>query len=87
MPDYQWRNKLWELKGVTSVNGADKSLQKAIKQIRKSPGGVILNLLEDVDMTVFEKQIFSRVRRSQIDGLDIMVILNGKLVMVLRYKK
>lgn len=38
-PDFLRNGKKWELKGARSVNGADKSLQHAIKQIQDTPGG------------------------------------------------
>ncbi len=85
--DYKWNHKLWELKAARSINGADKSMQKAIKQIQDDPGGVILDLTQEVDMAILEKQLFSRIQRSKIQTLDVMVLLNGELVKVLRYEK
>lgn len=86
-PDYLWRNKLWELKSTTSVNGADKSLQRAIKQIQGNPGGVILNLLADTDYDKLHSQLLSRFSRSSSNILDIMLLSKGKFIKVLRYKK
>lgn len=86
-PDFIWNPKMWELKGATSINGADKLLQHAIKQIRNNPGGVVMNILEDVDMSKLEAQLTRRFLRSNIVALDLMLLSKGKLVKVLRYKK
>jgi len=86
-PDYLWNGKCWELKGTHSVNGADKLLQHAIKQIHDNPGGVILNALTDMDIVALEQQLMRRAERSQISEFDIMLLTNGKLIKILRYKK
>ncbi len=87
MPDFLWNQKFWELKGTATINGADKLLQHAIKQIQENPGGVILNMLDDIDMPALEKQLASRIHRSKITGLDIMILTKDKLIKILRYKK
>ncbi len=86
-PDYLWDGKSWELKSAHSVSGADKSLQHTIKQIHDNPGGVILNILSDMDMTALERQLMRRVERSKISELDIMLLKNDKLIKILRHKK
>lgn len=78
---------MWELKGTSSINGADKLLQHAIKQIQDNPGGVILNVLDDIDMSELEKQLARRFLRSNIDALDLMILSKDSLVKILRYKK
>lgn len=87
MPDYMWRGKSWELKTAHSINGADKSLQYAIKQIQDNPGGVILNLLEPVSMPTLERQLLGRFLRSNASRLDIMILFKNQLTKILRYKK
>lgn len=86
-PDYLWNGKKWELKGARSINGADKSLQHAIKQIQDNPGGVILDVSEQLDMKKFERQILGRFLRSDIDSLDIMLLSRGELLKILRHEK
>lgn len=86
-PDYLWKQKMWELKGTASINGADKRLQHAIKQIQDNPGGVILNITEDVDMDKLEKQLLRRFLRSDVDAFDLMLLSRDELVKILRYKK
>lgn len=85
--DFLWNERFWELKGSATINGADKALQHAIKQILDNPGGVILNLSEDIDMPVLERQLASRIHRSKIEALDLMILSKSELIKVLRYKK
>ena len=88
MPDYLWNGKKWELKGSHSISGADKRLQYAIKQIKDNPGGVILDILADVDMQKLERQILGRFLRSEgIDTLDVMLVKKENLLKILRHKK
>lgn len=86
-PDFLWNNKFWELKGTTTINGADKLLQHAIKQIQDNPGGVILNILDDMDIPALERQLASRIHRSKATGLDLMMLERGQIIKILRYKK
>lgn len=86
MPDYVWNERNWELKTAHSINGADKSLQHAIKQIQDNPGGVILNLLEVVNMPTLERQLFGRFVRSSKNNLDVIILSKKQLVKILRYK-
>lgn len=86
-PDYLWNQKLWELKGASSINGADKLLQHAIKQIQNNPGGVILNALETMDMEALEQQLIRRLKRSSVSIIDLMILSKGDLFKILKYKK
>lgn len=86
-PDYLWRGAMWELKSVRSISSADKALQQAIKQIRDVPGGVILDLLSDLDMSALEQQLIRRIQRSEIDSMDLLLRQKQGDITVLRYKK
>lgn len=86
-PDYLWRGALWELKGPSSINAADKRLQYAIEQIKENPGGVILDILEDLDMGALERQIIRRMNRSKLDEFDVLILKSGELKKALRHKK
>ena len=86
-PDYMWNKSFWELKGAHSINGADKLLQHAIKQIHDNPGGVILDILDDVDRKKLEEQLMRRFLRSDTEGFDLILLSKGELVKVLRLKK
>jgi len=73
-PDYLWRGALWELKGPSSINAADKRLQYAIEQIKDNPGGVILNMQGNVDTDALERQIARRMNRSKLDSFDLQLL-------------
>lgn len=88
MPDYLWNEKFWELKTVSSVNAADQAFRKATKQIAGNPGGVIIDLgSNDVDMENIQKELARRFARCQLDSVDVMLLRNGALYHVQRYKK
>lgn len=87
-PDYLWNQKLWDLKRTHSINGADKLLQTGIKQIKDNPGGVILDVLDDLDMKTMERQLLGRfLRNNYIDTLDVILLTKGDLLKILRFKK
>ena len=68
------------------MNSADKAVQHAIKQIREMPGGIVLDLRSEVDLEAVVNQISRRVARSDISHLDIMIVSDGKVLKILRYK-
>lgn len=87
-PDYIWHDKFWELKQVSSINSVDKMLQKALKQIIKNPGGVILDLDgNSIDEKAMMKQIAMRFGRSAVQEADIMITSDEELISILRMKK
>lgn len=88
MPDYNWRGKLWELKTVTTEKSADSAVRQALKQILNNPGGVILDYKENnIIISELEKIIESRVKRSAVNNVDIMILSKGKIEKVISYKK
>ena len=87
MADFLWNSRLWELKNTSSINGADKSMQHAIKQIQDNPGGIILNISENINLLQLEYQLARRIRRSQTGMLDLIMLSQGELIKVLRYRK
>lgn len=42
-PDYLWKNKLWDLKSLTTEKAANSAIHSGLKQIRENPGGIFLN--------------------------------------------
>lgn len=88
-PDYLWNGSLWELKGVRSINGADKALQQAIKQIHDNPGGTIIELLNENELSIpdLDKQLLGRFLRSKINDLDVMILHNKSLLKIIKYIK
>ena len=87
MPDYEWAGRLWELKTLTSVKAADDALRRGLKQIQENPGGIILDYGEhDIDLEELKKTLTGRFKRGRVPELDIMILADGKPI-VLRYKK
>lgn len=88
-PDFVWKGKDWELKNVTSVKAADSAMRSALKQIKENPGGVILDYGDSqIDMKELRKTLESRVKRTGIDSIDIMILRSNKeKADIYRYKK
>lgn len=88
MPDFLWKNKLWELKNTTTIKSADDAIRRGLKQIIENPGGIILDYgCNEIEIQELERLIESRIRRKRTVQADIMIILQKKLEKVLRYKK
>lgn len=86
-PDIMWMGKEWEIKSISSAKAADSALRKAIKQIKKNPGGVIFDVAGGVDVQQLIEVIDARATRSKTFEADIIAIKNGKLIFARRYKK
>lgn len=70
-----------------SLNAIDKRHQKGLHQIRKNPGGVIINLKKDeININDLAKIIENRLIRSGGAGVqcDVMVLIEDKLRFVVR---
>lgn len=86
--DCVWLDKLWEYKTAVSINAADKRLQDGIKQIKDNPGGIVFDLLNELDIDALERQLSSRfLRNVYVNELDIIIRYKGELIKILRYKK
>lgn len=87
-PDYIWRGKLWDLKTATTEKAADAAIRHGLKQINRNPGGIFLDYRGRViDLINLQSIITSRMRHSNADSVDIMVILSDEIAKVFRYKK
>ncbi len=75
------------LKSISSAKAADSALRTAAKQIIENSGGIILELVGEVDIEVLEKILSSRFRRVGIEQIDILIKTRDSLKKVLRYKK
>ena len=90
MADYLWNNSLWELKNISTKSSIDWQVRKAIKQIWKNPGGIILNLKNCV---VSEDDIFDivcdRMGRvaNKIDEISIILVSDSKIIKYIKLKK
>lgn len=87
MPDYIWRGKYWELKSTTTPKAANSAIRKAIKQIERNPGGIILNYDAEIDVQETVNVIEKRMKGSKQGDIpvDVMIIKNGKLEIIIRY--
>lgn len=87
-PDFLWNGKYWELKTVSTEKSANSAVRKGLKQITDNPGGIILNYgNNDISLKEVEKVIDDRVKINNENSVDIMIIIDQKLIKVIRYKK
>ena len=87
-PDYLWNGKLWDLKNVTSEKAANSAIRKGIRQIAENPGGIILDYGDkSISLNELITVINKRMNWYEEKQIDIMIIQNGKVVSILRYKK
>lgn len=86
-PDYIWRDRLWDLKTISSEKAANSAIRHGIKQISNNPGGIILDsgnnsLAQSTLCEVIDK----RMGWYDANGsIDILVLANGKLIAAKRY--
>lgn len=86
--DFLWNDKLWDLKSVTSEKAADSAIRKGLKQIKDNPGGIILDYRkQNVSLDKILPVVDGRMKRGIERDTDIMIVLNEKRVVVMRYKK
>lgn len=84
--DYLWNSRFWELKTLSSETSIDSALKKAIRQIRYNPGGVLFQFEKaEIQLAKCEKIIFNRINTSCRFHMDIVLLVQGKLLKVLRY--
>ena len=88
MPDYLWREKMWDEKTSSTEKSANAAIRHGLKQIERNPGGIILNFGGEVfSMDELKKVIDKRMQWYTLDKrIDILVISDEKLAVALRYK-
>ena len=87
-PDYVWKDKLWDLKTITTEKSADTAIRKGLKQIAENPGGIIIDYRgKNISIDIFEVVMDRRMVRSAKGTTDILVILKNNEFRVYRYKK
>lgn len=87
-PDYQWNNKLWDLKRVTTEKSANSAVRHELKQIQENTGGIILNYEENtVSIQQLRTILDSRMKTSAIQTTDIIVLQHERLILALRHNK
>lgn len=88
-PDYLWRGKLWEEKEpkAHTQNAVDKNLREALRQIMKNPGGVVLDIGDsEMQIDELERTVYARLKRSANFHCDVIIVRNGKIKKIWRYK-
>lgn len=90
-PDYLWGGRYWELKGPGTISAVDHATRKGIEQIQDNPGGLILDLKGlsgSKDIKKVKETVLKRLcQKSKIDQLDVILLTDGKLADISRYKK
>ena len=90
MADYLWNNSLWELKNISTKSSIDWQVRKAIKQIWKNPGGIILNLkncvVSEDDIVDIVCDRMGRVA-NKIDEISIILVSDSKIIKYIKLKK
>lgn len=89
-PDYTWRGKSWEEKepAQATANAIDQNIRNAISQIRKNPGGIMLDIGDStMPIETVHEIALKRLRRSAGFDCDLILIRNGAIVDITRYKK
>lgn len=87
--DYLWRERLWDLKDASSEKAANTAIKRGLSQIKPNPGGIILNYGEqEINLEILLGVIDKRMQWLK-DGtsIDIMLVLKGGKVKVLRYNR
>ena len=91
-PDYKWKGSFWEEQEPIkqSRNAVDQNVHEGIRQIRESdnPGGIVLDVGEsEMPITEIHEITLHRLRRSANCNCDVMLVKNGEIVDIVRYKK
>ena len=87
-PDYIWNSKYWDLKTTTTEKAANSALRKGLRQIEDNPGGIMLDYGKcDISIENLIDVIEKRMKWYTGETIDIMIIRNGDVAKILRYKK
>ena len=90
-PDFIWNGKLWDFKTVSTKSSIDSQVRKGIKQILSNVGGLFLNIdrsnLKESSIISIIADRISRENKRRLKSVDIILIKNGKVLNIIRYKK
>ena len=89
-PDLEWRGKYWEIKEpkAQTKNAIDSNVREAIRQIENNPGGIILDIgNSNMPIRQIKDITLDRIRRSAKENCDLIIIRNGTIEEIFRYKK
>lgn len=79
--DYLWKNRLWDLKTVTTEKAANAAIRRGLQQIRDDPGGIFLDYRGvNIDLGILASVIEKRLQwRKDTSVIDIMIILDDDI--------
>ena len=89
-PDYLWRGSLWEEQEPKAYtkNAIDQNIREAIHQIKDKPGGIVLDIgASTMPLQEVGEASLYRLRRSSSFDCDLILIRNGEVEEVWRFKK
>ncbi|MBR0148549.1 MAG: PriCT-2 domain-containing protein [Lachnospiraceae bacterium] len=87
-PDYNWNDKLWDLKFPEKEKSIGKRIQKGLSQIYDNPGGIIVDSQKlDISTERLEQIITGRMKTSLKHQADVIIIDGDKLIKIIRYNK
>lgn len=80
--------KLWDLKTIATEKAANGAVRRGYNQIEKNPGGIMLNLSDNnISIKDLIQVIEKRMKWYKGETIDIMIVSEGQVIKVLRYKK
>ncbi len=85
--DYLWHGKLWELKTPDGDKNLSKLIQKGLSQIYENPGGIVVDISNISDDDRVMSIINGRMKTSMKHTTDVMIVKNGQIERIWRYKK
>jgi len=89
--DYTWNGKLWEHKSCRSENSVDKQVQKALKQIKTNPGGIVIERTnKNLTTEQIHNQIMDRISRSvpsEINQFDVIVFEEDNIIFAMNWRR
>lgn len=87
-PDFIWNGRFWDLKTASTEKSANSAIRKGLHQIEANPGGIFLDFGEnDISLDTLLDVIENRMKWYPQQKIDIMIVLKGEVVKVLRYEK
>ena len=84
-PDYLWKNKFWERKGINSSkhNTIDSRIRKAYSQIYDKRGGILLDFSQSVlKLEQAVKEVKNSVEKRAKGNADIIIKKNNSFIVL-----
>lgn len=86
--DYEWNGKRWDLKTTSTEISANSAVRSGLKQIRKNPGGIILDYgKHEIVLDKVLDVVVERMKWTNLSPVDIMVVSDDKTAAIWRFIK